>query len=194
MFTLSSLPYPKNALEPYISEKLVTYHYEKHHRNYVNNLNKLISGTEYEGKLLEDIIKTSSGNIFNNASQVWNHTFYWNCLTPRHVKENTCQFFQVIERKFGNFKVFKERFIETATTIFGSGWAWLVKNKTNEIEIRSTSNAGCPIKDGEIPLLVCDIWEHAYYIDYYNQRPIYINAFWKLIDWEFVNNQWQSSL
>lgn len=193
MFTLPHLPYPKNALAPYISEETITYHYEKHHQTYINNLNNLITGTQYEGKSLEEIIKTATGSVFNNAAQVWNHTFYWNCLTPSGTREPTGQLLRAIEKTFGNFDAFKEKFTKTATTIFGSGWAWLVKTKTNELEIRSTSNAGCPLTEGYTPLLTCDVWEHAYYIDYRNQRAKYVEAFWQVVNWEFANKQWETA-
>ena len=194
MFTLPHLPYPKNALAPYISEETITYHHEKHHQTYVNNLNNLITGTQFEGKSLEEIITSATGTVFNNAAQVWNHTFYWNCLTPAGSKEPQGQLLRAIEKTFGNFDAFKAKFTKTATTIFGAGWTWLVKTKTNELEIRSTSNAGCPLTESCTPLLTCDVWEHAYYIDYRNQRAKYIEAFWQIANWEFVSKQWETAL
>ncbi|MBK2123779.1 superoxide dismutase [Fangia hongkongensis] len=188
MFELPKLPYEKNALAPYISEETIEYHYGKHHQTYVNNLNNLVPGTEYEGKSLEEIILASSGGIFNNAAQIWNHTFYWYGLTPNSTKAPAGALKNAIEAKFGSFDAFKEEFSKVAATTFGSGWAWLVKDEKGELKIISTSNAGCPLTDGYTPLLTCDVWEHAYYIDYRNARPGYIKNFWEIVDWEFVAN------
>ena len=171
MFELPKLPYEKNALAPYISEETIEYHYGKHHQTYVNNLNNLVPGTEYEGKSLEEIILASSGGIFNNAAQIWNHTFYWYGLTPNSTKAPAGALKNAIEAKFGSFDAFKEEFSKVAATTFGSGWAWLVKDEKGELKIISTSNAGCPLTDGYTPLLTCDVWEHAYYIDYRNAAP-----------------------
>lgn len=185
-FTLPPLPYDKDALSPYISKETLEYHYGKHHNAYVTNLNKLIAGTEFEQLSLEEIIKKASGGIFNNAAQVWNHTFYWHCMSPNGGGEPTGKVAEAINKAFGSFAEFKEKFSQTAATTFGSGWAWLVKDKNNELKIISTGNAGTPMTEGLTALLTCDVWEHAYYIDYRNARPDYINAFWSLVNWDFV--------
>jgi len=187
-FTLPELPYAKDALAPHISAETLDYHYGKHHQAYVNNLNKLIADTDFANKSLEDIIKTSSGGIFNNAAQVWNHTFYWHCLTPKSTAEPTGKLADAIKKEFGSIDKFKEQFTQTAATTFGSGWAWLVQDKEGKLNIISTSNAGTPMTEGLTALLTCDVWEHAYYIDYRNVRPDYISAFWKLVNWEFAAN------
>ena len=183
---LPELPFPKDALVPYISVETLEYHYEKHHKAYIDNLNKLIPGTEFEISALEDMVKKASGGIFNNAAQVWNHTFYWNCLSPKGGGEPSGAITNAIIKNFGSFEQFKEKFTNAAVTLFGSGWAWLIKNPDGSLAIESTSNAGNPLKDGKQPLLTCDVWEHAYYIDYRNARAKYIEAFWKLVAWEFV--------
>lgn len=185
-FTLPPLPYAKDALAPAISEETIEYHYGKHHQAYVTNLNKLIAGTEFENSSLEDIIKKSSGGIFNNAAQVWNHTFYWHCLSPNGGGEPTGLLAEAINKAFGSFATFKEQFTQTAATTFGSGWAWLVKDKNNDLKIISTGNANTPMTQDLTALLTCDVWEHAYYIDYRNARPDYIGAFWSLVNWNFV--------
>jgi len=184
---LPELPYAKNALEPHISAETLEYHHDKHHATYVNNLNNLVPGTEFEGKSLEEIITSApAGGVFNNAAQVWNHTFYWNCLSPNGGGEPTGAMADAINKAFGSFTDFKEKFSTSAATNFGSGWTWLVKNSDGSVEIANTSNAGCPLTDGKTPLLTCDVWEHAYYIDYRNLRPKYVEAFWNLVNWEFV--------
>jgi Fe-Mn family superoxide dismutase len=186
-FELPALPYAKDALEPHISQETIEYHYGKHHNTYVVNLNKLIAGTENEGKSLEAIIKSSSGGVFNNAAQVWNHTFYWNCLAPNAGGEATGAIADAIAATFGSFEAFKEEFTKSATGNFGSGWTWLVKKADGSLAIQNTSNAGCPLTDGVTPLLTVDVWEHAYYIDYRNARPNYLSHYWELINWDFVN-------
>jgi Fe-Mn family superoxide dismutase len=183
---LPPLPYEKNALEPHISAETLEYHYGKHHQTYVTNLNKLVPGTEFENKSLEDIIKSASGGIFNNAAQVWNHTFYWNCLSPNGGGAPDGDLAQAINAAFGSFDAFKEKFSTSAATNFGSGWTWLVKNAGGSVEIVNTSNAGTPMTEGKTALMTCDVWEHAYYIDYRNARPKYVEAFWNLVDWDFV--------
>lgn len=183
---LPPLPYSMDALQPHISAETLEYHYGKHHQAYVTNLNNLILNTEFANKSLEDIIKTSNGGIFNNAAQVWNHTFYWHCLAPRAGGEPTGDLAQTIKQTFGSFAQFVELFSKTAATTFGSGWAWLVKNPDNSLEIISTSNANTPMTANKKALLTCDVWEHAYYIDYRNARPKYIEAFWQLVNWKFV--------
>lgn len=189
-FSLPDLPYPKNALAPHISEETLEYHHGKHHQAYVTNLNKLIEGTEYEGRSLEDIIKTSSGGVFNNAAQVWNHTFYWHCLSPNGGGKPSAKLLAAIESSFGSFDEFQQKFTQTALTTFGSGWAWLVKKEDGSLDLVSTSNAQTPLTDETLtPLLTCDVWEHAYYIDYRNARPNYVDAFWKLVNWAFVEEK-----
>jgi len=185
-FELPALPYPSNRLVPYISEETLEFHYGKHHQTYVTNLNNLIPGTEFEGMSLEDIVTKSSGPIFNNAAQVWNHTFYWNSLAPNAGGEPTGALADAINATFGSFEKFKEEFTKCAVGTFGSGWAWLVKNADGSLALVSTSNAGCPLATAQKPLLTCDVWEHAYYIDYRNARPKYLEAFWALVNWEFA--------
>lgn len=185
-FTLPALPYAMDALAPHISKETLEYHYGKHHQAYVTNLNKLIPGTEFEKMSLEQIIMQSGGGIFNNAAQVWNHTFYWNSLSPNGGGEPTGKLAEAIKASFGSFADFKEKFTQTAATTFGSGWAWLVQDKSGALQIISTSNAGTPMTDGFNALLTCDVWEHAYYIDYRNARPEYINHFWSLVNWDFA--------
>ncbi len=185
--TLPELPYSMDALAPYISKETLEYHYGKHHQAYVNNLNKMVSGTEYEDLSLEEIIKKASpGGLFNNAAQVWNHTFYWNCLSPKGGGEPTGAVAEALDKAFGSFATFKDQFSQSAITNFGSGWTWLVKKDSGGVEIVNTSNAGTPLADGRDALLTIDVWEHAYYIDYRNARPKYVEAFWKLVNWEFV--------
>ncbi len=185
-FELPALPYAKNRLVPHISEETLEYHYGKHHQTYVTNLNNLVPGTEFEGLSLEEIIMKSSGGIFNNAAQVWNHTFYWNSLAPSAGGEPTGALAEAINATFGSFEKFKEDFTKCAVTTFGSGWAWLVKNADGSLALVSTSNAACPLTTGQTPLLTCDVWEHAYYIDYRNARPAYLEAFWALVNWDFA--------
>ena len=185
-FTLPQLPYPVDALAPHISKETLEYHYGKHHNAYVNNLNKLIVGTEFETMSLEAIIKQSTGGIFNNAAQVWNHTFYWHSLSPNGGGEPTGKVAEAINKAFGSFTAFKEQFTQAAATTFGSGWAWLVQDEQGALKIISTSNAATPMTEKLHALLTCDVWEHAYYIDYRNARPDYITAFWSLVNWSFV--------
>ena len=187
-FTLPDLPYAKDALAPHISEETLEYHYGKHHNTYVVNLNGLIEGGEYADMSLEDIIrKSASGPIFNNAAQVWNHTFYWNCLSPNGGGEPSGALADAINAKWGSFDEFKKAFTADCVGNFGSGWTWLVKNAAGQLEIIKTSNAGCPLtEEGVTPLMTCDVWEHAYYIDYRNARPNYVAAFWNLVNWDFV--------
>ena len=184
--TLPPLPYSLDALQPHISKETLEFHYGKHHQTYVTNLNNLIKGTEFEGKSLEDIVKKSSGGIFNNAAQVWNHTFYWNSLSPNGGGEPTGALGEAIKKKWGSFDKFKEEFAKVAIGTFGSGWAWLVKKADGSLDFASTSNAATPLTGADKPLLTCDVWEHAYYIDYRTKRPDYVGAFWKLVNWEFA--------
>ncbi len=183
---LPELAYAKDALLPHISPETLEFHYGKHHATYVANLNKLIPGTEFENLSLEEIVKKASGGIFNNAAQVWNHTFYWNCLAPQAGGEPTGELAAAINQAFGSFAAFKEKFSAAAVGTFGSGWAWLVKNPDGTLAIESTSNAANPMTAGKKPLLTCDVWEHAYYIDYRNARPKYVESFWNLVNWKFV--------
>lgn len=188
---LPALPYPKNGLEPSISSETLEYHYAKHHAGYVTNINNLIKGTEFENLALEEIIKKSSGGIFNNAAQVWNHTFYWNCLKPGGGGQPPGEVSKAIKSAFGSFDNFKNEFTQKAVTLFGSGWAWLVKNKDGSIAIDQTTNAGTPMTEGKKAILTLDVWEHAYYIDYRNARPKYVEAFWDIVNWGFAEKNFQ---
>lgn len=190
-FELPKLPYAMNALEPYISRETLEYHYGKHHQAYVTNLNNLIPGTPFENLSLEEIILKSDGGIFNNAAQVWNHTFYWHCLKPEAEEEPSGEFAKLLHKTFGSVEQFKEQFSKAAIGTFGSGWAWLVKNPDGSLAITSTGNAGTPMTIGQKALLTCDVWEHAYYIDYRNVRAKYVENFWKLVNWDFVVQNWQ---
>jgi Fe-Mn family superoxide dismutase len=185
-FTLPALPYAKNALEPKISQETLNYHYGKHHQAYVDKLNKLIVGTEFADKTLEEIIKKADGAIFNNAAQIWNHTFYWNCLRASGGSEPKGALLQAIEKQFSSLAKFKELFTNEAVGLFGSGWCWLVQKADGALEIVKASNAGNPLTMQQKPLLTCDVWEHAYYIDYRNDRAKYVAAFWELVNWDFV--------
>jgi len=184
--SLPELPYALDALEPHISRETLEFHYGKHHRTYVDKLNGLIEGTEFATASLEDIVRKSSGGIFNNAAQVWNHTFYWHCLAPNGGGEPTGALAAAIDAAFGSFGAFKEQFTDRSVTLFGSGWAWLVKQPDGTLAITQTSNAETPLTGASLPLLTCDVWEHAYYIDYRNARPKYLEAFWQLVNWDFV--------
>ena len=184
--TLPALPYELDGLEPHISKETLEYHYGKHHQTYVNNLNNMIAGTDFEQKTLEEIVKESDGAIFNNAAQVWNHTFYWNCLSSQGGHLPNGELLTLIERDFESFEKFKEEFTQVALKTFGSGWAWLVFTPQATLEIQSTSNALTPLCSVNIPLMTCDVWEHAYYVDYRNARPKYVEAFWSLVNWDFV--------
>lgn len=183
---LPELPYAMNALAPHISQETLEYHYGKHHQTYVTNLNNLIKNTEFADATLEEIIMKSSGGLFNNAAQIWNHSFYWNCLSPNGGGEPNGAIADAIKQSFGSFDSFKETFSKTAITTFGSGWGWLIKNADGSLALSSTSNAGTPMRDGKTALLTCDVWEHAYYVDYRNARPKYVEAFWNLVNWDFV--------
>jgi superoxide dismutase, Fe-Mn family len=188
---LPNLPYAHDELTPHISKETIEFHYNKHHQTYVTNLNNLIVETEYENLPLEEIIKQSQGGVFNNAAQIWNHTFYWNSLSPNGGGQPENKLLEIIKDSFGSFESFKEKFSKTAITTFGSGWAWLVKKQDGKLDIISTSNAETPLTiSGVKPLLTCDVWEHAYYIDYRNARPQYLNAFWSLVNWEFALNNY----
>ena len=184
--TLPALPYARDALAPHISAETIDFHYGKHHQTYVDNLNKQIAGTEFEALDLESIIRKSQGGMFNNAAQVWNHTFYWNCLKPAGGGEPKGKLAEAINAAFGSFAAFKEQFTQTALTTFGSGWAWLVQRPDGSLALVSTSNAATPLTGDDTPLLTCDVWEHAYYLNYQNRRPDYIKAFWGIVNWSKV--------
>jgi Fe-Mn family superoxide dismutase len=186
-FTLPALPYSKSALAPNISEETLEFHYGKHHLAYVNNLNALIENTPLAHKSLEELIKTQTGPIFNNAAQVWNHTFYWHSMAPKAGGKPQGKVADLITETFGSFEAFKEQFSKAAAGQFGSGWAWLSQNPQGKLLVETTSNAHCPMNTGNKAILTCDVWEHAYYIDYRNARPKYIESWWNLVNWEFAN-------
>ena len=191
MFELRKLPYGTNEFSGFISEETFSYHYGKHHQTYVNNLNNLIKGTEFEKAALGDIVCKASGGIFNNAAQVYNHDFYWDCISPK-ASEPKGDLSAAINAEFGSLESFKEKFLASSTTLFGSGWNWLVYNSQNKkLEIVQTSNAATPVTEGKAPILVVDVWEHAYYIDHKNARPAYLEAFWKHINWAFVSTSYE---
>ncbi len=186
---LPELPYSMDALAPHISRETLEYHYGKHHAAYVKNLNGMVEGTDLENKSLEDVIRSSSGGIFNNAAQIFNHTFYWNSLSPSGGGDATGAIAALINSQYGSFKSFKEAFTKKAATLFGSGWVWLVKENDGSLSIEQAANAGCPLTENKKPILTCDVWEHAYYIDYRNARPKYLEAFWDLVNWDYANKQ-----
>jgi len=185
--SLPDLPYAIDALEPHISKETLEFHHGKHHQTYVTNLNNMLAGSEMEGKSLEEVISSSEGGVFNNAAQIWNHTFYWNSLSPNGGGAPSGALGDAINATFGSYDAFKEKFSASAAGNFGSGWTWLVKNSDGSVEIVNTSNAGCVLNNqGQTPLITCDVWEHAYYIDYRNARPKYVEAFWNLVNWDFA--------
>ncbi len=186
---LPPLPWAREALAPHISAETIDYHYGKHHQTYVTNTNNQIKGTEFENADLETIVKKAQGGLFNNAAQVWNHTFYWNSLSPKGGGEPSGKLADAIKKAFGGFSQFKEEFTKTAVGTFGSGWAWLVQRADGNLGIVSTSNAATPITGTDVPLLNCDVWEHAYYIDYRNARPKYLEAFWNLANYDFATSR-----
>ena len=188
-FKLPKLNYEIDKLAPIISKQTMEFHYGKHHQAYVNNLNNLLPGTKFENATLETIILEADGGIFNNAAQVWNHTFYFQSFSTTGGGEPTGKLAEAIAKDFGSFTAFKENFTKAAVTLFGSGWAWLVKNKEGKLEIVQESNAGNPLRKGLIPILTCDVWEHAYYLDYQNRRPDYVTAFWNLVDWKIIESR-----
>lgn len=189
-FELPELPYAYDALEPIISKKTLEFHHDKHHAAYVNNLNNLIKDTDFEDADIIDIIMKSEGGIFNNAAQVWNHTFYFDQFGKDRAHEPKGQLADAIKATYGSFDEFKEKFTTAAKTLFGSGWAWLVKKTNGSLDIVQTSNAENPIKEGLIPILTCDVWEHAYYLDYQNKRPDYVSNFWDIIDWDIISGRY----
>lgn len=186
-FKLPELPYSMDALSPHMSKETLEFHYGKHHQAYVTNLNNLIEGKDFATMTLEEIIKKSEGPIFNNAAQVWNHTFFWNSLSPKGGGEPTGRIADSIKKDFGSFEKFKEEFTKAAVTQFGSGWAWLVKKPDGSLAIKQSANAATPLTENLVPLLTCDVWEHAYYIDYRNARPTYLEHWWKLVNWDFAD-------
>ena len=188
-FELPKLPYNLDDLSPTISKQTMEFHYGKHHQAYVNNLNNLVPGTRFENADLETIVKEAEGGIFNNGAQVWNHTFYFEAFSAKPKAEPTGKLAEAIERDFGSFAKFKEAFTKAAATLFGSGWAWLVKDAYGHLEIVQESNAGNPLRNGQTPILTCDVWEHAYYLDYQNKRPDYLEGFWKLVEWAIVEKR-----
>ena len=187
---LPPLPYAMDALQPHISKGTLEFHYGKHHQAYVANLNNLIKGTEFENASLEDIVGSASGGIFNNAAQVWNHTFYWNCLSPKGGGAPTGALGEAINKKWSSFAAFKEGFSKLAVGNFGSGWTWLVRKADASVDIANTSNAATPLTGADKPLMTCDVWEHAYYIDYRNARPKYVESYWNLVNWGFVSKNY----
>lgn len=191
-FKLPELPYSKDALGPVMSAETLEYHYGKHHKAYVDKLNLLVPNTEFENATLEQIILKATGPIFNNAAQVWNHTFFWNCLTPKGKGKPEGALMDAIQRDFGSFEKFQEEFQNAAVNQFGSGWAWLISKKDKKLAIRATSNAENPMKNGEIPLFTCDVWEHAYYIDYRNERPRFVKSVWNIANWKFAESNYQA--
>lgn len=184
--TLPPLPYATDALQPHISRETLEFHHGKHHNAYVTNLNNLVKGTEFENLGLEDIVRKSSGGVFNNAAQIWNHTFYWHSMKPAGGGEPTGALADAIAKKWGSFAAFKEAFTKSAIGNFGSSWTWLVKKPDGSVDIVNTSNAATPITGADKPLLTCDLWEHAYYIDYRNRRPDYLGGWWSLVNWDFA--------
>ncbi len=190
-FVLPALPYKLNALVPYISEETLDFHYGKHHQAYVNNLNGLVPGTEFEKADLETIIKKAEGGIYNNAAQVWNHTFYFEAFSKEGRRNPVGLLADAINSSFGSMDSFKEQFNKAAATLFGSGWAWLAKNGNGGLQIIQESNAGNPLRKGLTPVMTCDVWEHAYYIDYRNKRPDYIKSFWEILDWDVVAKRYK---
>ena len=192
-FELPALPWSEDALEPHISRETIQYHYGKHHQAYVTNLNKLTKDTEFADLPLAEVILKSDGGIFNNAAQVWNHSFYWNSMTPDAAAQPDGDLAAAIDNEWGDFSSFKEAFTKAAATHFGSGWAWLVKTSSGALQIVTTANADNPMTQGMTPLLTCDVWEHAYYIDTRNARPAYIENFWKLVNWDYVAKNLQQA-
>ena len=183
---LPPLPYALDALEPHISRETMEFHYGKHHKTYVDKLNELIKGTEFENATLEDMMRRAKGKIYNNAAQTWNHTFFWQCMAPKGGGQPSGAFSKAIDESFGSFDQFKKKFSDTAAELFGSGWTWLVKRADGSIAIEPESNADTPLGWDHRPLLTLDVWEHAYYIDYRNKRPDFIKAFWNVVNWEFA--------
>ena len=188
---LPALPYAMDALAPHISKETLEYHYGKHHNAYVTNLNKLVEGTDFANVSLEETVRNAEGGMFNNAAQIWNHSFYWNCLSPTGGGAPSGELGAAIDKTFGSYDAFKEEFTKKALTLFGSGWAWLVRRDDGSVAIEQTSNADTPLTGADTPLLTCDVWEHAYYVDYRNARPDYVKAFWALVNWDFASDNYK---
>ncbi len=186
---MPTLPYAKEALTPVISAETISFHWGKHVQAYINNLNNLITGTPFEESSLEEIIKTAEGGIFNNGAQVWNHIFYFNGFSDKRNTDPSGELMDAIDQSFGDFNAFRQEFDKQAVSVFGSGWMWLVKNKEGKLELKKTSNADNPIREGFTPLLVADVWEHAYYLDYQNRRPDHLASLWDIIDWEIISER-----
>jgi superoxide dismutase, Fe-Mn family len=189
LFELPKLLYAPDALQPYLSKQTLDFHHGKHHQAYVNNLNSLVPGTRFENASLEQIIKEADGGIFNNGAQIWNHSFYFDSFSPAGPREPSGNLAAAINSTFGSFAAFKEQFAKSAVTLFGSGWAWLVKKPDGALEIVQEANAGNPLKKGFTPLITCDVWEHAYYLDYQNKRPDYVQAYWNILDWAIIGKR-----
>jgi len=189
-FELPKLPYAPDALQPYISKQTIDFHYGKHHQTYVNNLNNLLPGTRFENATLEQIIKEADGSIFNNGAQIWNHTFYFESFSPAGPREPDGALAAAINTTYGSFASFKEQFAKSAITLFGSGWTWLVKKPDGLLDIIQEPNAGNPLRKSMIPLLTCDVWEHAYYLDYQNKRSDYLQALWNVLDWGIIDKRY----
>ena len=194
MFELKRLPYELDALEPYMSRETLEYHYSKHHRGYVDKLNSAIARTPLEEESLETIVRGApDDDVFRNAAQAWNHEFFWHCLDPHATGRPEGRIAGALEDTFGSFDAFRDRFTDAALNVFGSGWAWLVRSSQGDLRVVTTSNAGTPITDNDVPLLTCDVWEHAYYIDHRNERPAYLEAYWKLVNWRFVESNLETT-
>ena len=189
---LPQLPYALDALEPHMSAETLEYHHGKHHKAYVEKLNELGAGTQGAEMDLEELVRNTEGTIFNNAAQAWNHAFFWNCLSPDGDRKPTGRLAHAIDASFGSFDAFKEKFTAAAVAVFGSGWAWLVRNPSGAVSIQATANAFTPITGEDTPLLTCDVWEHAYYIDYRNARPDFLKAYWNIVNWEFASRNFES--
>ena len=181
---LPPLPFARDALEPHMSRETLDYHYGKHHKGYVDKVNSLLPGSEFEDASLEELVRESSGTLFNNAAQVWNHDFFWQCLSPQRTSPGR-ELSKALET-LGGFETFREQFDKAAANLFGSGWTWLVKDKGGALKIVTTADANTPLRDGQVALLTCDVWEHAYYIDHRNDRAAYLKDFWPLVNWDFV--------
>jgi Fe-Mn family superoxide dismutase len=191
-FKLPELPYPQTGLAPFLSAETLEFHYGKHHKTYIDKMNDALPGTEFDAMTLEDIVRKSSGPLFNNAAQAWNHTFYWYGLGPASTEPTAGPLFDAIKTNFGSMEEFKKKFSEKTIGVFGSGWGWLVQKPDGKLDIVGTSNADCPLKNGDKPLLTADVWEHAYYVDYRNLRPKYMETFWKHVNWKFVEQNMHS--
>lgn len=190
-FVLKELPYSKDALEPFLSKRTVDFHYEKHHKGYINKINNKIENTQFEDRTIEEIIQTADGGIYNNAAQAWNHTFFWDCFTPKSGMKPAGAILEAITQNFGTINDFREKFSEEAATLFGSGWIWLVKKDDGNLDIIKGQNAYNPLRDKKVPILTIDMWEHAYYLDYQNEKKKYIENFWEFINWNSLNLRYE---